>query len=273
MHTTTSKDGTTIAYEKLGSGPPVVLVDGAFCRRAFGPMPTLAPLLAKHFTVLHYDRRGRGDSGDTQPYASDRELEDLVAVVQAAGGEPFLYGISSGAALALRGVASGIKVKKLVVYEPPFALDGTHTPSPPDYREQIAGSMERGDRDAAVKLFMKAVGAPAFAIFMMRLMPNVWPKLRAVAHTLAYDFALLGDTQSGGPLPGELREKLASIQVPTLAMAGGKSPNWMHHASKTVASTVQHGEFRVIPGQDHNLGAKALLPVLLEYFTQAKAAA
>jgi pimeloyl-ACP methyl ester carboxylesterase len=267
MHTAISKDGTEIAYEKLGSGPAVVLVDGAFCRRTFGPMPALAKLLAPHFTVFHYDRRGRGDSGDTAPYAVEREVDDLRAVVEATGTTPFVYGISSGAALALRAVGSGMAVKKLVVYEPPFALDATHTPSPPDFREQIADFVKSGNRDAAVKLFMKVVGVPAFGIFFMRLLPNVWPKLRAVAHTLPYDFAVLGDTQSGGALPPELAEKVSAIDVPTLAMAGSKSPDWMHHASKKISKTVQKGSFRVIPGEDHNLGAKALAPVLLETFT------
>ena len=266
MNTTTSKDGTTIAYERLGSGPPLVLVDGAFCRRAFGPMPDLAKLLAEHFTVFHYDRRGRGDSTDTAPYSVDREVDDLAAIVEAAGGSPNMYGISSGAALAIRAVGSGVSVKKLVVYEPPFALDGTHTPTPADFREQIAASIAAGRRDDAVKLFMKVVGVPAFGIFFMRLMPNVWPKLRAVAHTLPYDFALLGETQSGGPLPDELREKLVAIRVPTLALAGGKSPEWMHHASKTVAQTVQSGTFQVVPGQDHNAAAKAMAPFLRTFF-------
>lgn len=269
MHTTTSKDGTSIAYEKLGQGPPLVLVDGAFCRRAFGPMPALAKLLAPHFTVLHYDRRGRGDSGDTAPYAAEREVEDLRAVVDAAGGTPFMYGISSGAALALRAVGRGLAVKKLVVYEPPFSLDGTHTPSPADFRERIAAFVRSGDRDSAVKLFMKVVGVPAFGIFFMRLLPNVWPKLREVAHTLPYDFAVLGETQSGGALPEELRATIAAITVPTLAMAGGKSPEWMHHAATTISKIVKNGSFRVIPGQDHNLAANALAPVLVETLGQA----
>jgi pimeloyl-ACP methyl ester carboxylesterase len=266
VNTTKSKDGTTLAYERLGSGPPVVLVDGAFCRRAFGPMPALAPLLAERFTVLHYDRRGRGDSGDTSPYAVDREVEDVAAIVEAAGGTPCLYGISSGAALAVRAVGAGVAVKKLAVYEPPFALDGTHVPSPTDFRERIAASLAAGKRDDAVKLFMKVVGVPAFGIFFMRLMPNVWPKLRAVAHTLAYDFAILGDTQSGGPLPADLRDALTAITVPTLAMAGGKSPEWMVHAAKTVSTSVGDGTFRMIPGQDHNVAAKPMAAALTEFF-------
>jgi pimeloyl-ACP methyl ester carboxylesterase len=264
----TSKDGTSIAYEQRGSGPPLVLVDGAFCRRGFGPMPTLAPLLASRFTVFHYDRRGRGDSGDTRPYAVEREVEDLAAVVQAAGEPVLLYGISSGAALALRTAASGlVKVRKLAVYEAPFALDGTHRPAPADFREQIAAMVSSGRRDAAVKLFMKVVGVPGFGILIARLLPNVWPKLRAVAHTLPYDFAILGDTQSGGAMPSELRAKLAAISAPTLAMAGGKSPQWLHHAARQVAELVPAGSFRVVPGQDHNIAAKAIAPFLSEFFS------
>jgi pimeloyl-ACP methyl ester carboxylesterase len=269
MKTVTSRDGTALAYEELGSGPAIVLVDGAFCGRSFGPMPALAKLLAKQCTVYHYDRRGRGGSGDTPPYALERELEDLAAVFGVAAtkaGTAHLYGISSGAALALRGAAHGLPVQRLVVYEPPFALDGVHTPTPPDFREQIAAMIARGERDGAVKLFMKVVGVPAFGIFFMRLLPNVWPKLRAVAHTLPYDFAVLGETQSGLPLPAELASKLESICVPTLALAGGKSPPWLHHAARKVAEGIGGATFAVVPGQDHNVSAQAIAPVLLDYF-------
>ena len=115
-----SKDGTRIAYERMGSGPAVVLIDGALCSRAFGPMPKIAALLKDHFTVYLYDRRGRGESGDTQPYSKAREVEDIGALVQAAGGAAFAVGLSSGAALALEAAASGLPLRKLAVYEPPF---------------------------------------------------------------------------------------------------------------------------------------------------------
>jgi len=271
MNTLTSKDGTRIAYEELGSGPPVVLVDGAFCGRTFGPMPALAKLLAPHFTVFHYDRRGRGGSSDTQPYAIERELEDLAAVFTLAASrsahrKAYLYGISSGAALALRGAGGGLPVDKLVVYEPPFALDGTRTPDPPDFRERIATFIERGDRDGAVKLFMKVVGVPAFGIFFMRLMPNVWPKLRAVAHTLPYDFAALGETQTGGAMPDELVAKLRAISAPTLALVGGKSPPWMEHSVKRVAESIAGASADTVAGQDHNIAAAAIAPRLINYF-------
>lgn len=269
MKTVTSRDGTAIAYEELGSGPAAVLVDGAFCGRTFGPMSALAKLLADECTVYHYDRRGRGGSGDTLPYAPEREVEDLAAVfgvAAAKSGMAHLYGISSGAALALRGAAHGLPVHRLVVYEPPFALDGVHTPTPPDFREQIAAMIARGERDGAVKLFMRVVGVPAFGIFFMRLLPNVWPKLRAAVHTLPYDFAVLGETQSGLPLPAELARKLESISVPTLALAGGKSPAWLHHAARKVAEGVRGATFSVVRGQDHNVSAQAIAPVLLDYY-------
>jgi pimeloyl-ACP methyl ester carboxylesterase len=157
-------------------------------------------------------------------------------------------------------------VKKLALYEPPFALDGTHAPRPADFREQIASMLTSGRRADAVDLFGKVVGAPAVARFFMRFMPGIAPKLRDVAHTLPYDFAVLGDTQSGGAIPAELREKLHAIQAPTLAMAGGKSPPWMHHAARKVAESVGHGVFRVVAGQDHNVAAKAIAPRLVEAF-------
>jgi pimeloyl-ACP methyl ester carboxylesterase len=261
-----SADGTQIAYDQVGQGPAVVLVDGAFCHRDFGPMKPLAARLADRYTVYYYDRRGRGDSGNTAPYRVDRELEDLRAVVELAPEVPYMYGVSSGAALALLAVGQGLPVRKLAVFEPPFALDGTHVPDPLDYRERIVTLLAADQRDDAVKLFMKVVGVPAFGVFMMRLLPNVWPKLRAVAHTLPYDLAALGDTQRGGPLPQELRDTYARIASPTLALAGGKSPAWMHHNGKTVAQNVRSGRFQVVLGQTHNASAKAMAPVLREFF-------
>lgn len=270
MKTTRSKDGTKIAYDVIGSGPPVVLADGAFCGRTFGPMPDVAKLLASRFTVLHYDRRGRGGSGDTAPYAVAREIEDLAAVCERAENSPCLYGISSGAALALRAVGDGLAIKKLAIYEPPFALDGSRRPDPPDFREQIAGMLAAGRRDEAVKVFMKVVGVPAFGIFFMRLMPNVWPKLRQVAHTLPYDFAVLGDTQSGGPLPEELRKTIGAISLPTLVLTGGKSPPWMRHACDAVAQALPGAVSRVVEGHDHNVAPKAIAPVLADFFSSSR---
>lgn len=267
MSFVTSLDGTRIGYAISGKGPPLLLVDGAFCSRKFGPMPTLAPLLAPHFTVITVDRRGRGESGDTAPYAVERELEDLKAVAATVDGPLFVYGTSSGAVLAARAVAAGLPTAKLVLHEPPLALDGTHAPAPADFREQITAHLADGRRSEAVKLFMRVVGVPGVGVFFMRLMPSVWNPLAAAAHTLPYDFAVLGDTQSGGPMPEELAATLSSIRAPTLLLVGGKSPPWMHHAAKRVAEHVVGSTVRVLPGQAHNVAAKSVAPALIEHFS------
>jgi len=269
-HAVKSRDGTSISYEKLGRGPAVVLVDGALCRRAFGPMADLAKALAPKFTVFYYDRRGRGDSGDQAAYEPARELEDLAAVVNATGEAPCLYGTSSGAALVLRAAASGVPVGKLAVFEVPFMLDGSHVPEPRNFRERIGAMLQRGDRRGAVKLFLRIVGVPAFGVFMMSLLPNVWPKLCAVAHTLPYDFELLGDTQRGDSLPADWRALMTSIEASTLALVGSKSSAWMQHAMKVVAEVVPQATLRVIPGVNHNVSAKAMAPRLIEHFADRR---
>jgi pimeloyl-ACP methyl ester carboxylesterase len=167
----TSRDGTPIAYERIGSGPALVLVDGALCSRAFGPMPKLAPLLAQRFTVFFYDRRGRGDSGDTKPYTPAREVEDLEALLAEAGGSAFVLGLSSGGALALEAAASGLNIKKLAVYEPPFVGidDGGHHAAA-GHEGQLNRMIAAGRRGDAVKYFMqKMVGVPAIFVVLMRL--------------------------------------------------------------------------------------------------------
>ena len=266
MTLVTSKDGTRIACDQRGSGPPVVLVDGAMCSRAFGPSAPLAKLLAPRFTVFSYDRRGRGDSGDTPPYSVQRELEDLAAVVDLAGGSAFVYGSSSGAALALRAAASGVRARKLVLHEPPYALDDSASPLLASYRGRIGELLAADRRGDAVALFLRVVGVPAFGVFMMRLLPNVWPKLKAVAHTLPYDFAQLGDTP-GQPLPRELLAVMGAVAAPTLMVLGGKSPPWMARAVEAVASAIPGAKQRTVPGQNHAIAAKAIAPVLVEFFT------
>jgi pimeloyl-ACP methyl ester carboxylesterase len=263
MKTTTSKDGTRLAYEELGSGPALVLVDGAMCRRAFGPMPELAALLAAHFTMYHYDRRGRGDSGDTPPYAVEREIEDLAAIVEAAGGSACLYGTSSGAVLALRAAAAGVPVPRMVLFEPPFAGEDT-PPLPERYRARIDELLAAGDRGGAVALFMKTVGVPAFGVWMMRAMPWIFSKLKAVAHTLPYDFAVLGDEPGHALPPGHLA-LMRSVRTPTLMVLGAKSPPWMRTSVETVASAIPGAKLRVLPGQDHRVAAKAIAPVIEEF--------
>jgi pimeloyl-ACP methyl ester carboxylesterase len=254
----TSKDGTTIAYTQIGQGPPIILVDGAFCYREFGPMPKLAPLLAERFTVVYYDRRGRGESTDTKPYAVEREIEDIRALMDAVGGSASLVGLSSGAALAMRAAASGLAVRKLVVYEPPFAEKGAPGPLPPDRMAEIKAHVAAGRRSDAVKTFMRMVGVPAIMIPLMRLIPGVWSKLVGVAHTLPYDFAALADASAERPLPKELSQAMASIKAPTLALLGGKSPPYMGHAVKIVATTVPGARMQTLDKQTHNVAPKPL---------------
>lgn len=259
MKTIRSKDGTTIAYDQTGSGPAVILVDGALCSRAFGPMPKLAPLLARHFTVFHYDRRGRGASGDAAPYAVEREVEDLEAVIQEAGGSAFVLGLSSGAALALAGAASGLNIKKLALYEPPFIANGNGRQPPPDSRAHLAQLISSGQRGDAVKFFMtKMVGAPAYVALIMQFTP-VWKKLKAVAHTLPYDAAVMGDFT----VP---TQRAASVAARTLVMDGGKSPAPLRQAVETVASAVPRAQRLTLKGQTHNVALKVLAPVVEEFF-------
>ena len=194
MSAAISKDGTRIAYERIGSGPPLILVDGAMCSRAFGPMPKIAALLAQHFTVYVYDRRGRGESGDTQPYAKAREVEDIEALIGAAGGSVFAVGLSSGAALALEAAASSSRIQKLAVYEPPYMVDDLNF-ARVDHEGNLRALVAAGQRGAAIKYFMRMVNVPAPFIFMMQLMRGMWRKLKAVAHTLPYDMAIMGDWQ------------------------------------------------------------------------------
>lgn len=264
MTTARSSDGTPIAYEKSGAGPPLILVDGALCHRAFGPSRPLADALADHFTVYTYDRRGRGESGDTSPYAVEREVEDIKAVIAAAGGSAHVYGISSGAVLALEAVDHDAAIESLALYEPPFIVDDSRPPLAADYLarlEQLIAADRRGD---AVRLFMRQVGMPAVLVALMRFMPP-WRKLKAVAPTLRYDATVMGATQAGEPLP---TDRWNGATVPTLVVTGGKSEPWMHRGNEQLADLLPNSERRVLDGQNHMVKAKALAPLLAEYFAQ-----
>jgi pimeloyl-ACP methyl ester carboxylesterase len=254
--TARSADGTAIAYEKVGAGPVVVLVDGALCSRSFGPARALAQGLSPNFTVYVYDRRGRGESGDTPPYSAAREVEDLAAVIGATGRDAYVMGQSSGAALALEAAASGVPMRKLAVYEAPYVGGREGIDDLGVLKRMIA----EGKRGAAVSYFMvKMVGAPAFAPIMMRLMPKVWKGLKSVAHTLPYDTAIM----SGFAVP---TERLNTITVPTLVMGGSKGAANMKAAVQTVADAVPGSRHRMLDGQTHQVSEKALAPVLTEFF-------
>jgi pimeloyl-ACP methyl ester carboxylesterase len=265
MPAVTSADGTTIAYETIGSGPPLILVDGALGYRALGFSGKLAEELAAGYTVYTYDRRGRGESGDTQPYAVDREVEDIAALIEEAGGSAHLYGISSGAALALEAANQGLPIERLALYEIPFVLDDTREPMDPDYLPNVERAIAAGKPGDAVKHFMRLVGVPGPFVAVMPLMP-MWKKLKASAHTLPYDKAALGDTGSGRPLPAD---RTSGVTVPTLAIAGGKSPEWLRNSMVAVANAIPTAEYRTLEGQTHNVKAKVLAPVLAQFFANS----
>lgn len=263
MKTVTSKDGTRIAYNELGAGPPVVLVGGAMNTRSFGPNGPLAELLAERFTVINYDRRGRGDSGDTRPWAVEREVEDIEALIGAVGGSVYLFGISSGAALALEAANRGLGMEKLALYEAPFIVDDSRPPVPDDYLGRLKALVTSGRLGDAVRLFMReGVGLPAVFVALMRLMP-AWSKLKAVAHTLPYDAAVVYEHQKGRPLPAG---RWASATMPTLVAVGGKSPDWMQSAMRNLADVLPNARHRTLEGQTHIVKAEALAPVLAEFF-------
>jgi pimeloyl-ACP methyl ester carboxylesterase len=256
----TSKDGTTIAYDQAGEGPVVILVDGAMCGRSFGPMTALIPLLAPHFTVIHYDRRGRGDSGDTAPYAVEREVEDIEALINAAGGSAYIYGISSGAVLALDAAGRLPAITKLAMYEPPLILDDSRPPIPDDYLDKFKEMLAEGRRGDMVEHFMTVgVGMPAEAVAPMRAMP-MWPAMEAIAPTLIYDTTIMGDFT----LPAAVA---ASIRVPALVMGGGASPFQLQHAAQAMAEAIPGAQLRMLEGQTHDVAAEALAPALIEFFS------
>jgi pimeloyl-ACP methyl ester carboxylesterase len=259
MPAVTSADGTTIAYERTGSGPALVLADGAMCYRGAGPMRPLATLLQGSFTVYAYDRRGRGESSDTPPYAVVREVEDLQALISAAGGQACVYGISSGAALALRtAAAGGSGITWLALYEPPFMAEVSEPARIAAYTERLHELLDAGRRGDAVALFMTNVGMPAEAVAGMRAQP-FWAALEAIAPTLAYDDALLG----GGVVP---RDLASTITVPALVLAGGASPDGLQLAAKATADALPAAEYRTLEGQTHDVAPDALAPVLVDFF-------
>jgi pimeloyl-ACP methyl ester carboxylesterase len=265
MKTVTSKDGTTIAYDQYGTGPAVILVTGALAVASQPGGDAFAQQLAPHFTVINYDRRGRGHSGDTLPYTVEREIEDIEALIDAAGGSAILSGFSSGAVLALEAANKlAAKVKKLAMYEPPFIVDDSHAPLPDDYVDQLNAAVATGRRGDAVEIFLtKAVGVPAEVVDQMRNDQQSWSAMEAVAHTIAYDGAIMGTTMSNKPLPAG---KWPSASMPTLVVTGGNSEPFFHNGAKAVVGLLPNAQHRVLAGQDHNVSPAALVPLLVEFF-------
>lgn len=260
-----SKDGTAIAVDRTGSGPALVFVDGAMCYRASGPSQPMAAALAGHFTVFTYDRRGRGDSSDTNPYDVGREVEDLEAVIREAGGQAVVLGVSSGAALALEAASRGVPITRLALYEAPFIVDDSRSALPDDFVPQMKTALAEGRRTDAVNMFMKLVGVPAVFIMLMRLMP-AWSKLTGVAHTLPYDLTIVGPHQRGMPLS---KTRWSGATMPTLVMDGGKSPAWMRNATRALAGVLPNATYRTLDRQTHMVKPRALTPPLVEFFGNA----
>jgi pimeloyl-ACP methyl ester carboxylesterase len=257
LHRVTSKDGTTIAFDQLGAGPPVILVCGGSTDRQANV--GLAAQLAPHFTVFNYDRRGRGDSGDTLPYAVEREIEDIDAVVTAAGGAANLWGSSSGAALALEATRQlGDRITKLALWEPPFISDPNARP-PADTVQQYNTMVAEGRRGDAVEYFMtKVIGMPAEFVTYARSQP-FWAGQEKIAHTLAYDGTIMGDYS----IP---TERAASVKTPTVVVAGGADFPFMRETATALADALPNGEVRLLDGQGHNVDPAVLAPVLVEFF-------
>lgn len=258
MSTVTAKDGTTIAFEKSGNGPAVVIVGGVAGDRS--QQAPLAGLLAEHFTVFNYDRRGHGESGDTPPYAVAREIEDLAAIINEAGGSAFVYGTSGLAVLSLYAAAAGLapKMKKLALWEPSWIVDDSRPPVPQDYKAQLTEMLAAGRRGDMVELFMtKAVGMPVEFVAPMRQAPW-WPAQEALAHTLIYNAEIMGDFS----MP---KERLAAVTVPTLVIDGGTTP-WLSHTAQAVADALPNAQRRTLEGQPHNVAPEAIAPAIREFF-------
>jgi pimeloyl-ACP methyl ester carboxylesterase len=257
-----SADGTTIAYDTVGEGPPLILVRGALNDRR--TPAALAKLLAESLRVYSYDRRGRGGSGDTPPYAIERELEDLEAVIEAAGGSVALFGHSSGAQLALETAARGVSVTKLAMYEPPYFVEDGRPPKADDYLSRLERSIAEGRLDDALRQFMtEAAGTPAEIVERILDSP-ARSALEKLAHTLPYDERIMERYQVGRPLPPEWRD---SVTLPTLVMDGGESPTWMRNACRALVALLPDVQYRTLEGQDHAAAPGALAPVLEEFLT------
>ncbi len=264
MATVISKDGSRIAYSKQGSGPAVILVDGALCYRGFGPMPHLSELLAPHFTVYTYDRRGRGESSNSKPFAVEREVEDIDGLIQEAGGSAYVFGTSSGACLALEAaIRLGEKIQKLALYEAIYNELPGSVPAWKQYRTQLEASIAEGRRGDAAALFMQFVGTPAEQVNGMRQAP-VWSMFEAVAPTLAYDAAAVGPERA---VPVD---RAAHLKVPVLLMDGGANLTmlpFMHDSATRLAKAIPGARQRTLEGQGHDVNLEVLAPVLVEFFS------
>ncbi|CRK59012.1 probable hydrolase [Alloactinosynnema sp. L-07] len=263
MGTVYSKDGNTIAFDVRGEGEPLILVDGATSFRAVNQLNAeTAALLAGEFRVYTYDRRGRGESSDTAPYSTEREIEDLAALIDAAGAPAVVCGQSSGAVLALDAAAAGLPISKLVLWEPPFVVDSGRPPIPTDYVERLDAAVAAGRPGDAVELFLTAAaGLPVEAVGGMRQSP-FWPVLEGIAHTIAYDGRFMGTTMSGNPLPAD---RWAAVTVPTLVLHGNGTEPWLIAAANAIADLLPTATLEAVEGAQHSTTADVFVPTLSKF--------
>ena len=257
----TSADGTRIAYDRIGVGPPVVVVSGIFCdRQRTRPLAeALAGQPAGPLAVVNYDRRGRGGSGDIRPYAVEREVEDLRALIAEAGGAASVYGHSSGAGLALEAAAAGLPVTRLVLHEPPYGPDDeASTAAARSLAEAVAGAVADGRGGDAIRLFMADSGLPLEVVDGMAADPG----LLALAPTMPYDHEVMGDVDRGGAIPEAL---VRAVAVPTLVLAGGASPPFFRDTADRIAEMLPAGTLTVLDGQDHDAPADVVAPVVARF--------
>jgi pimeloyl-ACP methyl ester carboxylesterase len=255
VDTLTSADGTTIAFERTGSGPAVVLVDAASCFRGFGPMMRLPELLAADFTVIRYDRRGRGESTDTPPYAVDREVDDLQALIDAAGGSAYVFGFSSGAVLALHAALRGLAIRKLVLLEPPLELDGPPS-TEPDLAAELSELIDAGRRGDAVVHFNTSIGVPPEIIAGLR-QSEAWPALERLAHTLVYDCVVTRIVPA---------DRLAALATPTLVVNSAGSDHRLRGWARQLCDVMPNATHREMDGEWHGVPLEDLAPVLTAFF-------
>lgn len=264
MEKVISKDGTTIAFETSGKGPALILVGGSFEQRAMDSETSqlaTQPILSAHFTVYHYDRRGRGDSTDTPPYAVEREVEDIEALITEAGGFAFVSGISSGAILAMEAaIKLGSQVEKLAMYEPPYNFgNGSTAQMLKTFRAQFEKALAEGRPGDAVGHFLEMLGMPGDQLEEMRQLP-MWPQWEAIAPTFGYDAALMGED---GSVP---IQRASEVAVPTLILNGGASYPSLQTTAEALANAIPHAQHRTLEGQTHEVSAEALAPILVEFF-------
>ena len=257
MKTIQSKDGTSLAYDIYGSGPPLIYITGASCFRSFWPIVQDAKALAKEFTVYNYDRRGRGDSGNTLPWSVEREVEDIEALIDAVGGKANIYGHSSGAVLALEAALRlGDKVQKVVIYDASYVHDQTEKLEYSQLRHKINQLLQEGKYAKAMKSFLSGIGMPKAFVFLLPLLPG-WKTMRALAPTLAYDMELTRD------LPPVKRA--TQVAAPMKILVGQKSPASLHSVADQLAKAIPNASFAQVAGQDHMVSATALLPLLTNF--------